>query len=446
MDAHVTERDRSWVAQRWFLAGLLLIFLFESVLYSHKAMQNRSAVVRWREQLQQMLDGHDIYEGNPYPNPPIMALLLAPLAKVPPLLGALIWFFLKVGMALICLGWVFRLVEDGGLTFPPWAKAVATFLSLRPILGDLAHGNINLFILFLLVAALYAFHRGRDVVAGLLLALSIACKVTPALFVPYFLWKRSWRVLGGCTAGLVLFLWVLPGLYFGMGRADELLHSWRRGMVDPFVIGGLVTSEHPNQSLPGLAFRMLTHSPSYTIFIDNLPVPEQYHNVVALDPRIVRWIIKACMGLFALMVVWTCRTPTSPRTNWRLAGEFALITLGMLLFSERTWKHHGVTLLLPFAVLCYRWATGSLPPAVRNGTIAALIAAGLLMASTSTSLLPMGSVAELAQVYGAYVWVYVILAVALIAVLRQPDEMNAVQVGGPASSSENGLCDDSLAA
>ena len=58
----------------------------------------------------------------------------------------------------------------------------------------------------------------------------------------------------------------------------------------------------------------------------------------------------------------------------------------MLLFSERTWKHHCVTLLLPFAVLSYglatsywsrgrKWAIGS----VLTGTL-------LLMTTTSTSI------------------------------------------------------------
>ena len=30
--------------------------------------------------------------------------------------------------------------------------------------------------------------------------------------------------------------------------------------------------------------------------------------------------------------------------------EFSVVVLGMLLFCERTWKHHCVTLLLPFTV------------------------------------------------------------------------------------------------
>ena len=111
-----------------------------------------------------------------------------------PLAAALLWFYLKVGMTLLALHWVFRLVERHERPFPTWSKVLATLLSLRPIVGDLSHGNVNLFILFLVVAALYAFHRGRDITAGIVLALAVCCKVTPALFVPYLIWKRAWRL------------------------------------------------------------------------------------------------------------------------------------------------------------------------------------------------------------------------------------------------------------
>ena len=50
-----------------------------------------------------------------------------------------------------------------------------------------------------------------------------------------------------------------------------------------------------------------------------------------------------------VLVLFACRTPRDDRVGWRLPAEFSVIFLGMLLFSERTWKHHAVTLLLPWA-------------------------------------------------------------------------------------------------
>ena len=80
-------------------------------------------------------------------------------------------------------------------------RSLVLLLTLRPILGDLHHGNNNLLILFLIVAMFYAWRRGYDIGAGLLLALATSYKVTPALFFVYFAYKRSWRTVGWGVAG-----------------------------------------------------------------------------------------------------------------------------------------------------------------------------------------------------------------------------------------------------
>jgi hypothetical protein len=439
MDPDTVTRSLSPSWQRWFAGGLLLLFAAVSVQYTLKAANGGTAFVRWRDQIQEFDSGENPYQRHNYPNPPIMALLLWPLVQLPPVVGALCWFYLKVGMTLLALHWVFRLVEAPGQPFPPWAKALTVLLSLRPILGDLNHGNVNLFILFLVVAALFNFHRRRDVIAGTVLALAIACKVTPALFLPYFVWKRAWKAVAGCVAGLALWFWLVPGCVLGFAKNTELLHSWVDVMIVPYVAQGTVTSEHNNQSLPGLIFRLATHSPSAITFVNDQPVPVSYHNLVTLDPVVARWIVKGCMVLFAGLVIWTCRTPTMPRASWRLAAEFSLVVLGMLVFSERTWKHHCVTLLLPFAVLSYQLAICRQSPRLRAYLLGTLAAAALLMASTSTSLFggeertPFNRAdpqwvehgAKLAQVYGAYVWTYLLLAAALAVLLRRSSSVSA---------------------
>src|SRR5262245_39147871 len=92
--------------RRWFVAALLLLFAALSVRYSLKVLDNRSAFRRWQPQLLELQSGTDISQRFNYPNPPVMAVLLEPLAKLPPLAGALLWFYLKVGMALLALKWV----------------------------------------------------------------------------------------------------------------------------------------------------------------------------------------------------------------------------------------------------------------------------------------------------------------------------------------------------
>jgi hypothetical protein len=414
--SHALTHPRS----NWFVISLLVCFVGLSVQYTFKALANRSAIERWLHQLVELGEGVDVWDLHNYPNPPIMALMLEPLAKLPPLVGALLWFYLKVGMAAFAILWTFRLIESPERPFPAWGKALAVLLSLRPIMGDLTHGNINLFILFLVVGALYAFHRRRDLVAGVSLALGIACKVTPALFVPYFAWKRGWKTLLGCAVGLVLFFWLVPGAFLGMRENAQYLESWVKRMILPFVVGGDVTTEYENQSLPAVVHRLLTDSPSFTHWVDNVKTPLEYHNVLSLSKSTARWILQGCMGLFVLLVVWVCRTPAVTRSGWRLAAEFSLVVLGMLLFSERTWKHHCVTLLLPFSVLAYYLSACRPGPALRAYLIATLGLVVLLMTTTgSVPVGPLERASRLAQVYGAYVWAYLLLIAALAVLLRR---------------------------
>jgi alpha-1,2-mannosyltransferase len=432
----------------WYALGLALFFAALSIPYGIKAWHNGSAFQRWQPQISALGDGVDIAQRYNYPNPPIMALLLYPLARLPAavqqwglperaasIFAALCWFYIKAGLTLLAFRWVFQLVEEPSRPFPLWAKSLTVLLALRPIMSDLQHGNVNLFILFLVVAALYAYRRKHDVAAGIVLGLAIACKITPALFVPYFLWKRSWKALAGCTAGLALFLWpgLVPAVFMGWQGNEHHLVSWYYDMVHPYVIEGRVTSEHHNQSLPGLVARLATHSPSFSTYVNNQYTPTHYDNWLDLSPAQARWLVKGCMGLFALMVVWVCRTPTMPREGWRLSAEFSIVLLGMLLFSERTWKHHCVTLLLPFAAICYYLATAAPSKGLRIYLIGSLAVTMTLMAATSNTSSEGAAhhdrlyqlFAKQAQVYGAFVLAYLVLLAALIVLLRRPANPSA---------------------
>ena len=457
-------------AQRLFFACLLLLFAAVSVQYSFKVLKGRSAINRWAPQLQQMENGEDIHKSYNYPNPPIMALMLWPLSELvtwSPLAGALTWFYVKVVLAIVCMLWVFRLVESPEQPFPVWAKGLTVLLSIRPILGDLTHGNINIFVLFLVMASLMSFSRGRDLLAGVLLALAIASKVTPALFVGYFLWKRAWTVLAGCAVGLALFFFIVPALLLGWQHNLQALTSWFEVMILPFVVGGVVTPEHNNQSLPGLIARLLTVAPSFSTYIGDVYVPLRYDNITDIGAAGAKWLVKGFMALFALLVVWRCRAPiqvqgqstVEVRQNWRLAAEYALIVVGMLVFSERTWKHHCVTLLLPFAVLCYGFSALKIGRSTRCAVFISAMLAITVMTTTSTGIYgetltrlqdeaeatsmvigPAGltaatqagiytdSIAKAAQVYGAYVWGFFLIIAGLIVQLRRPENKTVQQL------------------
>lgn len=380
----------------------------------------RTAILRWKPQIESLDRGINIYEAFNYPNPPIMALILRPIVAFPPTATAALWFLLKVGMAVLMVVWSIRFVRGNGPPLPDAAVGIAIVLALQPILGDLAHGNVNLFIAAVVFAALELFRRSFDVSCGIVLALAIACKVTPALFLPYFVWKRSWKAVLGTFIGLGLWLAVVPGEILGWDANQTLLTGWFDRMVKPFVIEGKITSEHPNQSIPGVVFRLFTNEPSFIAYGEDGNGPPEgadYHTLVNLGTTPAKGIVKALTLGFGLLIILLCRTRTygegRVRSGLVLSAEWSLILLGMLLFSERTWKHHAVTLILPLLVLSVAASQSESRP-LRMICWACLGLAAILMFGQSAVPERMQ---DLALVYGTVTFAFLALTFGIAAVL-----------------------------
>jgi hypothetical protein len=427
--------------QQWLAFALILFFAAIYAQYilklHHSEHGMRSAFLRWKIQLEDLDVGVNVWEKHAYPNPPIMALILRPFLQLSPTVGSSLWFGFKAALALTSILIALALLDNGADgRFPVWAKALAVVLSLRPIEGDLVHGNVNLLILFLVVASLHAFCHRRDTLAGLLLGLSIACKLTPALFLPYLIWKRAWKTLIASGFGLIVFVLLIPSLAFGWRNNLDYLQSWHQQMIAPYA-AGVVSSEHKNQSLPGLLHRILSDEPSFSEFDGDRKVVLETHNVLSLTPATVQGIVIGCMIVMAVAGMVFCRTSIEARPRLQLMAEFSVVVLGMLLFCERTWKHHCVTLLLPFSVISYCLAAPLFSRGMRWYLALTLLLAAALMFSTSTGIYdpqtePSSRVGKLAQVYGAYVSMFLLLLASMLVMLWKT---RSGQTGVPVSHS-----------
>jgi hypothetical protein len=407
----VRDLDRHFRRAVW--AGALLIAVAAAIFYANKAGDGRSAFIRWRPQVLAFWNGENIYDAQMFPNPPIMPLTLLPLMKLPPVAGALCWFALKVALTVLAVWFCFDMIRPPGRPLASWIQAGILLFSLRPILSDLHHGNNNLVILVLIVASVQAWRKGYDVLAGLVLALAITYKVTPALFVPYFAYKRSWRTVGATALGMGIFLLIVPSAVLGPQFNGLCLGTWWHRMLSPYLTRGVVGDQEMNQSMVGVLTRLATAprgiAGPYARKLVGL-------NLVSWAPQVVIIVVKmlslAMVGLLAIL----CRTRAVRRTDPRLLGEFALIVLTMLFVSERSWKHHYVTLLLPYTYLMYEFALAPrVTTRVRVLLSVAIWGSVLLMATTSNDL--GGALAgpegpKIAQGYGMFLWAGVALYLA----------------------------------
>jgi alpha-1,2-mannosyltransferase len=411
-DSAPRRRDYGRFSRQFFWFLWVVVILIAAAFYYPKAADHRSAFVRWRPQVLKFWAGENIYDKMLFPNPPILPVTLGPLMALPPVTGAMAWFGIKVGLTTIAVLLCLNMVKGRDRPLPPFFQSTVLLLSLRPILGDLHHGNINLLVLFLIVAMFEAWRNGHDVAAGLLLGLAISYKVTPALFLPYFAYKRSWRTVGSTFLGLAVFLLVVPSLAVGPRFNWQCLTMWWHRMLTPFLVEGSASPQEINQSMVGVLTRLLTEiTPGTSRYDLHLDV-----NFVAWPPALVGFLVKGLAFGLVFLLAYFCRSDTRDRRDPRLLGEVALVVLTMLFVSERSWKHHFVTLLLPYTYLVWEFFSPRKDSRARLALGAALGLSCLLMATTSSELGGLfagGSGHEIAQAYGMFLWAAVVLYVAV---------------------------------
>jgi hypothetical protein len=432
IDTRFVELKRRERLSRWVFWSLWSsIILIAAAFYYDKANDHRSAFVRWRPQVLQFWEGVNIYDKMLFPTPPLMPLTLYPLMVLPTIVGAMCWFALKVAMTTASLIMCFQLVRPRDGWYPPMFRSLVLLLSLRPILGDLHHGNNNLLILFLIVSMLTAWRQGYDIGAGLLLALATTYKVTPALFFLYFAYKGSWRTVLWGLLGLGIFLLIVPSLIIGPQFNGECLGTWWHRMVTPFVVDGAASPVEINQSMVGWLYRMLTNrGPGQGPYAQDRDV-----NILALPPSVVRLLIKIVVALLLTLLAVLCRTKARDRRDPRLLGEFALVVLTMLFVSERSWKHHYVTVLLPITYLVSEFFSPRVGPRGRGAIVLSWALCFGLMASTSPEIGGIfleGQGHEIAQGYGLFMWAGVVLyATVAWRVWSRRKELIPSDVGSP---------------
>jgi hypothetical protein len=134
---------------------------------------------------------------------------------------------------------------------------------------------------------------------------------------------------------------------------------WWHRILSPYLAGSVVGDLEINQSMVGVLTRLFTEAPAaagssrYALNVDVNLVDWDRAGVVVL----VKVLSLALVGLLAVF----CRTRAPRRDDARLLGEFSLVVLTMLFVSERSWKHHYVTLLLPYTYLACRLASPACP-------------------------------------------------------------------------------------
>jgi hypothetical protein len=366
----------------------------------------KGAIARWRDPVRQLYEGVDIYQTHDqagdapsgsaesetrlHPNMPAVVVLLTPFAWMPLPTAVLVWNILKLAVLGAALLGSAAVVNHRGHRMPDWVLLLGLLWAALFVVGDIQHGNTNLFVLGAIVAHLWLYRRGRDVAAGLPLALAICLKMTPALFLVYWLYQRNWKLLGGAALGLALLAVGLPTAVLGPAHFADLTGSWWSNVIHPGLTEGEWYPIHINQSLPGVLSRYLLggreagdifHAP------DTRPGSQERQAWIAfasLSPDAVRWILRALQAVIVGLTAWAIGWRKLPRDDGRRALHWGIVLLAMMLLNQRTWDHHAAVLLPAAVAVWYAIAFGRVGPISRKWALGLMLAAGPLVWLTGT--------------------------------------------------------------
>lgn len=315
------------------------------------------------------LDGPQL----PFTYPPMAAVLFSGLTFLPVwAANALVVVVSFLCLSVVCLLVTRRLTQRTNVVWTVTAAVPVAALALEPVLSTFLFGQINLVLLALVVVDCLAVTDRRW--RGMLVGLAAAIKLTPLIFLLYFLLRRDWRAAltsVGTFAGLAAAGFVLA--------PEDSAEYWFHALLDPSRVGGLAYMT--NQSLRGVLHRFNPGQPAESLL----------------------WL-----GLSAIVVLLAV---VAARKSNDVVALTAIATAGLLV-SPVSWSHHWVWCVPAFLAL------GFVRRNRARATLGALVTVSLLQPFT---WLPSTGDKEMLwawwqHIYGdAYTWVAIGALVALAA-------------------------------
>ncbi|MGI9015369.1 MAG: glycosyltransferase family 87 protein [Phycisphaerales bacterium] len=328
---------------------------------------HKGAIGRWRSEIHDFWEGENIYRGL-HPNMPFVVVLLSPFTYVSVPMMALLFNLCKLAAVLATFWMAVRIANHRDDRMPEWVALLGVLAVIDFYVGDIQHGNTNVFVAASVVAHLYCYRRGRDSLAGVFLALGICLKLTPALFLLYWLWQREWKVLGATATALPAMV-LSPALLTGWEFYAVCMATWWTELIGPS-LGGAWYPIHINQSLPAMIGRFFSggDAGNYLWNPEEHAVPIEFGWVTLLDlgPQGARMLLRALQVAMLAWTLWAIGWSRLDRDDGRRALHYGLLVALMLLLNQRSWDHHATYLVVAHVALAYAAARSALPLRTRR--------------------------------------------------------------------------------
>ena len=264
-----------------------------------------------------------------YLYPPALAALLAPLVPLSADVVFLVWqagIIASLVAAALMLARFIRTLDPANPS--PNASLLFLLLSLwPPTLDGILWGQVNAYILVLLIGAVYATSRNALRSAGFLLGVAIAIKATPAILTVPLLLNKKWRALLWTALGILAAHLPLCLYPHGLQAIPDFIRT-----TGEIAVGDVVNDPFYDYSLRRVV----------TFFVD--------------VPAVVFTGFAALVGLTYVAVVAAYTTASSREhadTGPMLGLELLLGIPAMIIVSPLIWNHHLVWLFPVLMVLIF---------------------------------------------------------------------------------------------
>jgi len=262
-----------------------------------------------------------------YRYPPFNTLMFLPLSYLPYPAAVLLWRILNLALIALAVWLIWKT-----LSLPLDAETVLVIglilFTFDPLIYNLAIGQINLLILFLLTGVAYAWTRQRQILAGVLLALAASIKVAPAVLFLYFLWKRGYKLVAAGISAMIAFAAIA---FLALGEQP----------TRKFIAILAAFAQEDNAWIANQSWRG---------FLSRLFVGDEYVHALYPAATLERALYYA--GALALVVLTAVIIYRSREAN-SFHLEFAIVLIAFHLISPTSWVHHFVWMIYPLIALAF---------------------------------------------------------------------------------------------
>ena len=353
-------------SKRAKISGWLLFLLFVICIVAFMTLGYRKQVNNplgsdldvYLHAARSMLEDGEMYltqnrGGKYYRYPPLLAVMISPLARAPYEYAVLTWAAINaVLLSMTCLTWYYATSGSRFWRAPlktQWVVGGLTLLvALRYVLSHFYYGQSNLLILACIVVGCVLIFGGRSVSGGALIGLSLVIKPFAVPFMVWFTVSGRWRVVLAAAGGAVIGLH-LPALQVGFGRNYEYLTQWTGHMVESASPTN-VWMESNNVSLYASIHRLFTD-----MEVAHLDGTVSNISVLALPDYIVH--ATAWLAFIAILgwVIWVTRR-YGAATNKRIQTAVASFIFALVPVLTTTAQKHYFVMLIPAIIyVLYAW-------------------------------------------------------------------------------------------